>query len=142
MPSRLLSHTRTPGTDVNHGVFKSDIVRFSSNLHRGKAGFSPLRLYDSGGVIMNPNQFATMDEAKSIAKQLGTMGGGVRDIYVPDYFGPFSAPDMGPAKFLHYRFANGADGFNVGLIRTTMNLFPWCWPQMIGTEVYRGAKDE
>ena len=61
------------------------------------------------------NQLATPQEAQEIAKQLGAIGGGVVDTYVPEYGGPFTQPENGPAKFLHFRFANGADGFNVGL---------------------------
>lgn len=84
---------------------------------------------------MNPNQLATIEEAKSIATRLGSIGGGVADIYIPEYTGPYSAPENGSAKFYHFRFKNGADGFNVGLIRTTMQYNPSRWPLMISTEV-------
>lgn len=84
---------------------------------------------------MNPNQLSTMEEAKKIAALLGTIGGGVADIYIPEYLGPFSAPENGEAKFYHFKFRNGADGFNVGLVRSTMTFFPSRWPVMISTEV-------
>jgi hypothetical protein len=84
---------------------------------------------------MNPNQLATIEEAKSIATRLGSIGGGIADIYIPEYMGPYSAPENGTAKFYHFRFRNGADGFNVGLVRTTMQYFPSRWPIMISTEV-------
>lgn len=84
---------------------------------------------------MNPNQLTTMDEAKAIAAQLGTLGGGVKDIYIPDYEGPFSAPSNGASMFYHFRFNDGAEGFNVGLIRTLMKSFPTTWMNMIATEI-------
>jgi hypothetical protein len=84
---------------------------------------------------MNPNQLATLDEAKAIAAKLGSIGGGVADIYIPEYFGPFAAPEQGDRKFYHFKFKNGADGFNVGLIRTTMQYSPSRWLMMIATEV-------
>jgi hypothetical protein len=84
---------------------------------------------------MNPNQLATLDEAKQIAAKLGAIGGGVSDTYIPDYFGPYAAPENGGSKFYHFRFHNGAEGFNVGLVRTTMQYFPSRWPLMIATEV-------
>jgi hypothetical protein len=84
---------------------------------------------------MNPNQLATMDEAKAIAAQLGTLGNGVKDIYIPDYEGPFSPPSSGTSMFYHFRFNDGAEGFNVGLIRTLMKSFPTTWMNMIATEI-------
>ncbi|HEY3740005.1 MAG TPA: hypothetical protein VGL53_09180 [Bryobacteraceae bacterium] len=84
---------------------------------------------------MNPNQLSTMDEAKAIAAQLGTLGGGVKDIYIPDYEGPFNAPSNGNSMFYHFRFNDGAEGFNVGLIRTLMKSFPTTWMNMIATEI-------
>ncbi len=91
-------------------------------------------------------QYTTLDEAKSIAKQLGAMGGGVAPfdadsaetsgIYVPEYCGgPFQTPQDGERKFFHIRFRNGADGFNAGLIKSTMAIFPTRWPLMISSEV-------
>ena len=89
---------------------------------------------------MNHNQLATIDEAKQIAKELGTIGGGVAAIEIPQYFGPFAAPEDGDKKFYHFRFQNGADGFNVGLVRCTMQIFPSRWPLMVATEVNAAAK--
>jgi hypothetical protein len=86
------------------------------------------------------NQLATHDEAKKIADELGTIGGGVVDTYIPEYQGPFTPPENGASKFLHFRFANGADGFNVGLIRAFMQYSPLRWPVMIGTEVENSRK--
>lgn len=86
------------------------------------------------------NQLATYLEAQDIANQLGSIGGGVVDTYVPEYGGPFTPPENGPAKFLHFRFANGAEGFNVGLIRAFMQYSPLRWPMMIGTEVESSRK--
>jgi len=86
------------------------------------------------------NQLATHAEAQEIAKQLGSIGGGVVDTYIPQYMGPFTPPENGPAKFLHFRFANGAEGFNVGLIRAFMQYSPMRWPMMIATEVDSARK--
>jgi hypothetical protein len=84
---------------------------------------------------MNPNQLSTMAETKAIAVQLGSAGGGVRDTYIPEYAGPWAAPEIGDSKFYHYRFANGAEGYNVGLIRTLMKQCPSSWLNMVITEI-------
>lgn len=103
------------------------------------------------------NQFVTLTEAKAIAKTLGDIGGGVlpyradvaaeamppnveeidesSGIYVPMYSGPFATPQDGEREFYHFRFHNGADGFNAGLIKRTMEYSPTRWPLMIATEV-------
>lgn len=86
------------------------------------------------------NQLATYQEAQEIAKQLGAIGGGVVDTYIPEYGGPYVQPENGPSKFLHFRFANGAEGFNVGLIRAFIQNSPLRWPVMIGAEVEAGRK--
>lgn len=88
---------------------------------------------------MNANQLSTIDEAKAIAAKLGGIGGGVSDIYIPEFVGPYATPGNGDAKFYHLRFHNGAEGFNAGLIRTTMQFFPSRWPLMISTEVNTSA---
>ena len=89
---------------------------------------------------MNSNQLATMEEAVLIARELSTVGGGVVETYVPEYAGPYAAPQDGDKKFLHFRFGNGAEGFNVGLIRTTMKMFPMSWPMMVAAEVNAGRR--
>ena len=90
-------------------------------------------------------QFVTLAEAMDIAKQLGTIGGGVlpfnaddsetSGIYIPEYFGPFATPEEGERKFYHLRFRNGAEGFNAGLVKRTMEYAPSRWPAMIAAEV-------
>jgi hypothetical protein len=102
------------------------------------------------------SQFVTLDDAKSIAAQLGDIGGGVMPynsnteletapplqdedpnrsgIYIPVY-AQFQTPEQGDHKFYHFRFRNGAEGFNAGLVKTFMQIFPTRWPLMIGTEV-------
>ena len=84
---------------------------------------------------MNPNQLATEAEAKAIALQLAGIGNGVKEYYIPEYGGPYVTPQMGDAKFYHIRFNNGAEGFNVGLIRTLMRQCPTTWLNMVATEV-------
>lgn len=97
---------------------------------------------------MNKKQLATLDEAKAIATQLATIGGGIKPItddpatsgiYLPQYGGPYAAPEDGDSKFYFFRFENGADGFNVGLVRTTMQVFPSRWLMMVSTEVNAAA---
>jgi len=84
---------------------------------------------------MDPNQLSTIEEAKAIAAKLGAIGNGIADIYIPEYLGPYAPPENGTAKFHHFKFRNGADGFNVGLVRSTMKFFPTSWPLMIALEV-------
>jgi len=84
---------------------------------------------------MNPNQLSTLDEAKAVALQLGSAGNGVKDIYIPEYEGPWAPPELGSSKFYHFRFNNGAEGFNVGLIRTLMKQCPTSWLNMVSTEI-------
>ena len=91
------------------------------------------------------SQFVTLEDAKKIAKALGEIGGGVAPynadlpdesgIYIPDYVGPFATPQEGGRKFYHLRFRNGAEGFNCGLVKATMEYSPTRWPLMIATEV-------
>lgn len=91
------------------------------------------------------SQFVTLDEAKRLAKELGTIGGGVlpynqfdselSGIYIPEYNGPFATPEAGEKKFYHFRFRNGASGFNAGLVKRTMEYAPTRWPMMIAAEV-------
>lgn len=90
---------------------------------------------------MNPNQLATIEEAKAIALQLSTAGRGVKDIYIPQYDGPYTAPEVGNSKFYHLRFNNGAEGFNVGLVRTLMKQCPTTWLNMVITEIRYQVRD-
>lgn len=108
-------------------------------------------------------QYVTLDEAKKIAKQIGEIGGGVlpynpetvdeyaaplqdddpnrSGIYIPSYIGgPFATPSNGDAKFFHFRFVNGAEGFNAGLIKATMAYSPTRWPLMLALEVEAAKK--
>jgi hypothetical protein len=86
----------------------------------------------------NPNQLAIWEEAREIAKKIDAfrqahgvnMGGGVvpetkdantSGIYVPQWSGgPGGFPEPNDAEhdlfWLHFRFANGRSGVNVGLI--------------------------
>jgi hypothetical protein len=81
------------------------------------------------------NELTTIEEAKALAAKLGSIGGGVAEIYVPEYLGPFATPQNGDSKFHHFKFHNGAGGFNAGLIRNLMLCFPSRWLLMIATEV-------
>lgn len=96
------------------------------------------------------SQFVTLEDAKKIANELGSIGGGVMPfnaddpessgIYIADYVGPFATPEAGERKFYHFRFRNGADGFNAGLVKRTMEYAPTRWPLMIATEVNAAAR--
>ncbi|MBI2688696.1 MAG: hypothetical protein HYX27_20535 [Acidobacteria bacterium] len=83
---------------------------------------------------MNTNQLATLEEAVDIKKQLGLFGGGVSNVYVPEYQ-YFAAPNDGDKKFYHFDFVNGAKGLNVGLIRETIKRNPFTWPAMIAADI-------
>jgi hypothetical protein len=108
------------------------------------------------------SQFVTLETAKEIAKKLGDIGGGVlpykpefaveamppdpseinesSGIYIPEYAGPFATPQDGNSKFYHFRFRNGADGINAGLVLGTMHYAPTRWPIMIAQEVNAAKK--
>lgn len=91
---------------------------------------------------MNPTQFATEKQANDLKAMLGTMGGGVTAIYVPDYQ-IFPTPDAGDKKFYHMDFANGVKGLNVGLVLDTIKRNPFTWTGMIAaTLAEKPRKDE
>jgi hypothetical protein len=105
------------------------------------------------------SQYVTLAQAQAIAAQLADIGGGVlpynpateielnppgqdtdpnkSGIYIPAYVcGPYPTPcGPGDAKFYHFRFQNGAEGFNAGLIAGTMAFSPSRWPVMLSLEV-------
>ncbi len=99
-------------------------------------------------------QYTTLDEAKDIAKKLDDIGGGVlpyiapeddpdgnSGIYIPEYSqGPFRTPSDADRKFYHFRFRNGAEGLNAGLIRGTMRFSPARWKDMVTLEVNAAHK--
>ena len=90
-------------------------------------------------------QLVTLEDAKDVAAKLVDIGGGVAPykandpetsgIYIPVYGGPFVVPEDGDKKFYLLRFVNGADGFNAGLVKIIIAMFPTRWPQMIAQEV-------
>jgi hypothetical protein len=109
------------------------------------------------------SQYTTLEQAKALAAQLAEIGGGVlpynpnteldsyppgqnddpkrSGIYIPVYVtGPFPTPGDGDRKFYHFRFANGAEGFNAGLVAGTMAFSPTRWPVMIAAEVNAEAR--
>lgn len=91
---------------------------------------------------MNSNQFATLAEAQAIAKAIGPIGGGVRELYEMRYTaGPYPTPAVADpaAKFFFFRFWNDADGYNVGLIRTLMQTYPASWEMKLLADVTESA---
>jgi hypothetical protein len=90
------------------------------------------------------SQLVTLKEAEEIASQLTGIGGGVlpfnddpekSGIYIPPYGGPYTAPEDGEKKFYHFRFRNGAEGFNAGLVKALQRQFRASWPLMLAGEV-------
>jgi len=97
-------------------------------------------------VLFNTNQLATWEQARNVALKLGAgpviVGGGVKPetndpassgIYLPTWSagpGGFQEPNYtDPVTgekfyFLHYRFNNGAQGMNVGLIIDKFRRYP------------------
>lgn len=91
----------------------------------------------------NPEQLSTWDEAKLIATHFLTptfegqiVGGGLKPvtndpttsgIYLPSWAsgpGGFPEPAIGKARFYHFRFKNGFEGVNVGLVRELFSRYP------------------
>jgi hypothetical protein len=103
-------------------------------------------LTDTNHVLFNTNQLATWEQARDYANKLTAgpivVGGGVKPetadpaasgIYLPNWVGGpggFAEPNytdpLTGAKyfFLHYRFRNGAEGMNVGLIMDKFRRYP------------------
>jgi len=83
------------------------------------------------------SQLATMAQVTEIVGQLNVAnaGGGVKEWYIPDYSGPWVAPEMGDQKFYHLRFKCGAQGFNVGLLWDLRAMFPLSWTTNVNTEI-------
>lgn len=101
---------------------------------------------DTNTWLFNTNQLATWDQAREYAVKLGAgpivVGNGVKPetgdsktsgIYRPEWVGGpggFAEPNhtdpVTGAKYfyLHYRFHNGAEGMNVGLIMDLFRRYP------------------
>ena len=68
------------------------------------------------------------EEAVETARELGDAGGGVAEIYVADIVGgAFPGLTVGEYKPYYFRFANGADGYNVQQIRRRLS--GWWMPR-------------
>jgi hypothetical protein len=82
----------------------------------------------------NKAQLATLTEARALAEELKNYGLIINSesedqnksgIYLPDWRtegGP--SPNEGDALWYHFRFTNGADGVNVGLIQDRLSRYP------------------
>ncbi len=101
---------------------------------------------DNNQVLFNTNQLATWEQARDYANRLNAgpivVGAGVKPetsdpdtsgIYLPSWVGGpggfaepnFTDPQTGAKYFfLHYRFRNGAQGMNVGLIMDKFRRYP------------------
>lgn len=111
------------------------------------------------------SQYTSLFEAASLAFQLNSqgIGDGVlpynpeteheqvepdpndahrSGVYIPEYAGgsPVPTPADGQNKFYHFRFRNGAEGINAGLVRDAIAYSPVFWPQMIASSVNAAAR--
>lgn len=93
-------------------------------------------------AVFNPEQLTTWDEAKQIALHFKTpvngklIGGGLKNltskvetsgIYLPVWVGGpggFPEPRIGKARAYLFRFKNGFEGANVGLVRELFKKYP------------------
>jgi hypothetical protein len=93
---------------------------------------------------MNPDQLSTLSEAIELAGILGAIGKGVKEIYVPVYGGGFTPPQelSTGRKFYHFKFNNGAEGINVGLVRERLLKDPINGLAGITLDVNQGEKKE
>lgn len=93
---------------------------------------------------MNPAQLSTLSEALELKNILGNIGKGVSEIYIPQYSGPFGPPQelSTNRKFYHFKFNNGAEGLNVGLIRETLEKDPNTGLQRIELDVNQGERKQ
>jgi hypothetical protein len=104
-------------------------------------------LSDTSQTQFNIAQLATWEQAREMATKLGAgpivVGGGVKPetanaatsgIYRPDWLpgpGAFPEPHFFDQQtglkyyFLHYRFKNGVEGMNVGLIMDKFKRYPF-----------------
>jgi hypothetical protein len=109
-------------------------------------GSGAATLSDTTQSSFNIAQLATWEQARELAAKLGAgpivVGGGVKPenadqsrsgIYRPDWLpGPAAFPEPHffdqqtglKYYFLHFRFQNGAEGMNVGLIMDKFGRFP------------------
>jgi len=109
-------------------------------------GSGATTLSDTNTWLFNTNQLATWEQAREYANKLSAgpvmVGNGVKPetsnpatsgIYRPDWVGGpggFAEPNhTNPLTgeksfFLHYRFRNGAEGMNVGLIMDKFRRYP------------------
>jgi len=109
-------------------------------------GSGATTLSDTNTWLFNTNQLATWDQARDYANKLSAgpivVGAGVKPetgdpktsgIYLPDWVGGpggFAEPNytdpLTGAKYfyLHYRFHNGAQDMNVGLIMDKFRRYP------------------
>lgn len=76
-------------------------------------------------------QLVTLEQAQAIAKNIGNIGGGVTQIYLNPYDGPYSSPVDGAAGLYEFTFAAGPTNFNAGLIWADMRGSAYSWPAML-----------
>jgi hypothetical protein len=72
-------------------------------------------------MAYNLQQLASRAQASDLASLLADygIGGGVKEVYIPEFLlseTPHAELDGVSYEWLHFRFNNGAEGINVGLI--------------------------
>jgi hypothetical protein len=112
----------------------------------------------TASATFNPAQLATWAEATLLAKKINAsapfQSAGISiipqnpphsGIYIPSWVGGpggFPIPHIGDATFLHFRFSNGFEGMNAGLVREKFKSFPSSPLYVVGqilNEVLAGA---
>jgi hypothetical protein len=110
-------------------------------------------------VSFNPNQLSTWAQATQLAKLINASvpfqatglsiipqdpKGKHSGVYIPSWVGGpggFQEPSIGNAFFIHFRFSNGFEGMNAGLVRTKFQSYPNSPLYVLGTllaEVQQG----
>jgi hypothetical protein len=112
-------------------------------------------------VPFNPAQICTWAKAMALAHRIHTsaqfQGAGIHvlprtqnmdtsGVYIPTWVagpGGFGEPQNGNEFFLHFRYSNGMEGMNCGLVREKFASFPLSPEYVLGQlliEVQAGAK--
>lgn len=83
------------------------------------------------GIPDQDDQLVTIDQANAIAATIGSLGGGVKSIYLNPYSGPYESPVSGAAALYEFTFASGPTNLSAGLIWADMRSSPYTWPAML-----------
>lgn len=84
-------------------------------------------------------QVITLTEAKAVAGKLQDLGFQASKLFIPEY-GYFATPKDGDAGFWHVGFADGRQGFNVGLIAQLIKRAPLSWAANFAAEYFAASR--